>query len=113
MVKEAVRTLLDEAQDKATALVQGLVEQQRHIFTLNPWYGNAITSFRAGVAIVREVRGPHGGRLAQGWGWELGEWNRNEQTERTVTPQLTRERCRAAELPRFRRAVASGRRLSL
>lgn len=55
VVKEALAKLLDEAQDKATGLVQGLVEQQRHIFTLNPWYGNAITSFRAGVAIVRET----------------------------------------------------------
>lgn len=55
VVKDALAALLDEAQDKATSLVQGLVEQQRHIFTLNPWYGNAITSFRAGVAIVRET----------------------------------------------------------
>lgn len=55
IVKEALGVLLDEYQDKAMALVQGLVEQQRHIFTLNPWYGNAITSFRAGVAIVRET----------------------------------------------------------
>ena len=58
LLKEAIAGVLDSSHDKALALVHGLVEQQRHIFTLNPWYGSTIAKFRGAISLVREGAPP-------------------------------------------------------
>ena len=55
LVKQHVNELLDDGQAAATHLVRGLCEQQRHIFTLNPFYMDTVAKFKRTVADIRDA----------------------------------------------------------
>ena len=55
LVKAHCAELLDEGQAAAAALVRGLCEQQRHIFTLNPYYMETVAKFKRTVADIRDA----------------------------------------------------------
>ncbi len=55
LVKSHVNELLDDGQAAASHLVQGLCEQQRHIFTLNPFYMDTVAKFKRTVADIRDA----------------------------------------------------------
>jgi hypothetical protein len=55
LVKSYCNELLDEGQEAAAHLVTGLCEQQRHIFTLNPYYMETVAKFKRTVADIREA----------------------------------------------------------
>ena len=55
LVKAHCNELLDEGQAAAAHLVTGLCEQQRHIFTLNPFYMETVAKFKRTVADIRDA----------------------------------------------------------
>ena len=55
LVKGHVHELLDEGIAAAAHLVRGLCEQQRHIFTLNPYYMETVAKFKRTVADIRDA----------------------------------------------------------
>jgi len=58
LVKAHCNELLDEGQAAAAALVTGLCEQQRHIFTLNPFYMETVAKFKRTVAAAAAAARP-------------------------------------------------------
>ena len=55
LVKAHVHELLDDGQAESAHLVRGLCEQQRHIFTLNPYYMDTVAKFKRTVADIRDA----------------------------------------------------------
>ncbi len=55
LVKSHVGELLDDGQASAALLVRGLCEQQRHIFTLNPYYMETVARFKRTIADIRDA----------------------------------------------------------
>jgi hypothetical protein len=54
-VKSHVNELLDDGQSAASHLVTGLCEQQRHIFTLNPYYMETVAKSKRTIADIRDA----------------------------------------------------------